>query len=223
MTKKDYHEKVEEHRQEIELKNEPISRLSRSNRHMNKKTKKQRNPFNFVSLLLVVFIIIPLIILVYVWAFYEPVKVEEVKEDGIVQLEKNEPAESSDIKIDDEEKSEDSTQPTSEEQQLTEEIAAKEAAAAEEAQKLAIEKAKKEEELKKAEKAKQQEQAKQKEQEEAKKAQPNTHTVQSTDNLYRIALKYYNDGSSVSVNKIKQANNLSSDSISTGQVLIIPQ
>ena len=41
------------------------------------------------------------------------------------------------------------------------------------------------------------------------------------DNLYRIAIKYYGDGSQANIEKIKQANNLTSDSISTGQVLII--
>ena len=55
----------------------------------------------------------------------------------------------------------------------------------------------------------------------AKTTQQQTHTVQSTDNLYRIAIKYYGDGSAANIEKIKKANNLTSDSISTGQVLII--
>ena len=70
-----------------------------------------------------------------------------------------------------------------------------------------------------AQKAKEQEQKKQ--ETEAKTTQQQTHTVQSTDNLYRIAIKYYGDGSAANIEKIKKANNLTSDSISTGQVLII--
>lgn len=111
--------------------------------------------------------------------------------------------------------------------------AEKEKLAAEEAKKaearIAKEKAAKEaEEIKKAEEAQKVAAAKAKEQEakkkaaqEAAKAQQKTHTVQSTDNLYRIALKYYGNGSPEYVNKIKAANNLSSDSIATGQVLVI--
>lgn len=111
--------------------------------------------------------------------------------------------------------------------------AEKEKLAAEEAKKaeaqIAKEKAEKEAaEIKKAEEAQKVAAAKAKEQEaqkkaaqEAAKAQQKTHTVQSTDNLYRIALKYYGNGSPEYVNKIKAANNLSTDSISTGQVLVI--
>ncbi|MEK4228989.1 LysM peptidoglycan-binding domain-containing protein [Solibacillus sp. FSL H8-0538] len=208
MTKKDYREKVEEHRQEIELKNEPTSRMSRSNRHKNKKTKKQRNPL--MSILTVVFIFIPLTILGYVWFFYDPAEEEVVKKDDdnfVVQLEKNEPAESSGAVID--ESQEKDPEQKDEADADANEQAVKEEAAAEEAQKLAAQKAKEEEAKKKAEEAQANEQQK-------------THTVQSTDNLYRIALKYYNDGSGSVIDKIKRANNLSSDSISAGQVLIIP-
>ena len=76
-----------------------------------------------------------------------------------------------------------------------------------EAQKVAAQKAKELEEKKKAE--------------QASKGEQKTHTVQSTDNLYRIALKYYGSGSPANIEKIKAANNLSSDSISAGQVLVI--
>lgn len=47
-----------------------------------------------------------------------------------------------------------------------------------------------------------------------------THKVGSNENLYRISLKYYNSGDGV--NKIKQANGLSSNEIVVGQTLIIP-
>ena len=60
---------------------------------------------------------------------------------------------------------------------------------------------------------------KRKAEEEAKKSQK-THTVQSNETLYRIAMKYYNDPSAVE--KIKQANGLSSESIMVGQTLVLP-
>lgn len=47
-----------------------------------------------------------------------------------------------------------------------------------------------------------------------------THTVGSNENLYRISLKYYGNGSGVA--KIKNANGLSSDEIRVGQTLVIP-
>ena len=56
-------------------------------------------------------------------------------------------------------------------------------------------------------------------QEEEKKSQ-RTHIVQSNETLYRIAMNYYNDPNAVE--KIKQANGLSSESIYVGQKLILP-
>ena len=44
-----------------------------------------------------------------------------------------------------------------------------------------------------------------------------TYTVQSGDSLWKIATNY-----GVSVNALKQANGLSSDLLSIGQILIIP-
>ncbi|MDX1771997.1 MAG: LysM peptidoglycan-binding domain-containing protein, partial [Planococcaceae bacterium] len=47
-----------------------------------------------------------------------------------------------------------------------------------------------------------------------------THIVQPNETLYRIAMNYYN--SPDAVQKIKDANGLTSDSISEGQKLILP-
>lgn len=229
MTKEDYREKVEEHRQEIDLHNEPDAKLSRAGRHQKKGKKKQSNPI--MTLLVVVLIFIPLSILGYVWFVYEPsasqsekVDVDEKNDDVVVEIVKQDQdsTNSAADDKDDEEKADDAKDKSTdadknadlEKERLAAEAAkkaeekdAEEAKKAEEAQKVAAQKAKELEEKKKAE--------------EAAKAQKKTHTVQSTDNLYRIAIKYYGDGSTANIEKIKSANNLSSDSISTGQVLVI--
>lgn len=234
MTKEDYREKVEEHRQEIDLHNESGTKMSRVSRHRKKSGKKQTNPI--MTVLTVVLIFIPLVILAYVWLIYEPntsasenVNADK-KDDLVVEIQKQDPKTQPSATNDDEEKEEKKDDNTAE---VDEAKAEKEKLAAEEAKKaearIAKEKAAKEaEEIKKAEEAQKVAAAKAKEQEakkkaaqEAAKAQQKTHTVQSTDNLYRIALKYYGNGSAEYVNKIKAANNLSSDSIATGQVLVI--
>ncbi|AMO84945.1 Elastin-binding protein ebpS [Solibacillus isronensis B3W22] len=233
MTKEDYREKVEEHRQEIDLHNESGTKMSRVSRHRKKSGKKQTNPI--MTVLTVVLIFIPLVILAYVWLIYEPntsasenVNADK-KDDLVVEIQKQDPKTHSSATNDDEEKKDDNTAEVDEAKVKAE----KEKLAAEEAKKaearIAKEKAAKEaEEIKKAEEAQKVAAAKAKEQEakkkaaqEAAKSQQKTHTVQSTDNLYRIALKYYGNGSAEYVNKIKAANNLSSDSIATGQVLVI--
>lgn len=230
MTKEDYREKVEEHRQEIDLHNESSAKLSRASRHQKKGKKKQSNPI--MTLLVVVLIFIPLSILGYVWLFYEPSAsgaqtVEENKDDVVVEIvnqgqesTKDTPDDKGDEeKTDHKDKSTDADKKAEQEkerlaaeqakkaEQEKERLMAEEAKKAEQAQKVAAQKAKELEEKKKAE--------------EAAKAQRKTHTVQSSDNLYRIAIKYYGNGSAANIEKIKSANNLTTDSISTGQVLVI--
>ncbi|MER1956288.1 MAG: LysM peptidoglycan-binding domain-containing protein [Solibacillus sp.] len=229
MTKEDYREKVEEHRQEIDLHNESGSKLSRASRHQKKGKKKQSNPV--MKLLVFILIFIPLSILGYVWLFYEPsaseagkVAVEDKKDDVVVEIVKQDSDSAKASAEDNEDKDEkpdaeavnkseaEKQRLAAEEAKIAEQKLAKdkdvaEAKKAEEAQKVAAKKAKELEEKKKAEAA--------------ASAEQKTHTVQSTDNLYRIAIKYYGDGSPASIAKIKAANNLGSDSISTGQVLII--
>lgn len=233
MTKEDYREKVEEHRQEIDLHNESGTKMSRVSRHRKKNGKKQTNPI--MTVLTVVLIFIPLVILAYVWLIYEPntsasenVNADK-KDDLVVEIQKQDPkTQPSATNDDEEETNDDNTAEVDEAKAKAEkEKIAEEAKKAE--AKVAKEKAEKEAaEIKKAEEAQKVAAAKAKEQEakkkaaqEAAKAQQKTHTVQSTDNLYRIALKYYGNGGPEYVNKIKSANNLSSDSISTGQVLVI--
>lgn len=234
MTKEDYKEKVEELRQEIELEDDAIKR-SRASRHSKTKTKKRKNPM--MTLLVFVFILIPLGILFYVWFLFEPEVPAEVAKDTddkgiVVEIQNQEPKDANasivaDDKTENSEENKEQPKPTA-----AEDEAAKQAAAAEVAKKAEEAEIKKAEEAQKAAAAKLEEQKRQaaeqaKAAEEKAKAEQaaassKSHTVQSTDNLYRIALKYYGNGSPEYVNKIKQANGLSSDSISNGQVLIIP-
>ena len=213
--------------------------MSRVSRHRKKNGKKQTNPI--MTVLTVVLIFIPLVILAYVWLIYEPNTSasenvnSDKKEDLVVEIQKQDPKTQPSATIDDEQKEETNEDNTAEVDEAKtnaekERLAAEEAKKAEERiakEKAAKEKAEKEAaEIKKAEEAQKVAAAKAKEQEakkkaEAAKAQQKTHVVQSTDNLYRIALKYYGNGSPEYVNKIKAANNLSSDSIATGQVLVI--
>lgn len=224
MAKEDYREKVEEHRQEIDLHNESGAKISRVARNRKGNAKKQKNPL--MKILVVVFIFIPLSILGYVLFIFDPgTKATDATKandnDQLVEIQKQDPNESKVVDSDNEADEKNDAQADDAEK---ERLAAEKAKAAE-AQKLEDEKkAKEAEEAQKvaAQKAKELE-AKKKVEAERAKAARTTHTVQSTDNLYRIALKYYGDGSPANIEKIKAANNLTSDSISAGQVLVIIQ
>lgn len=231
MAKENYKEKVEELRQEIELEDTAIKR-SRSSRHGKAKTKKQKNPL--MTLLVFVFILIPLGILFYVWFLFEPEAPNEVVSEpddkGIVVEIQNQPTANNEGKA----PVENAEKPAAADDSAAEDEAAKQAAAAEETKKAEAAEIKKAEEAQAAAAAKLEEQkrlaaeqaaaaeAARKAEQAAQASTAKSHTVLSTDNLYRIALKYYGNGSAEYVNKIKQANGLTSDSISAGQVLIIP-
>lgn len=105
------------------------------------------------------------------------------------------------------------------------EQAQKEAAAKEQAQKDAAAKAQAQREREQAEAKRQQEKAaaEQKKAQEEKAAASKTHTVQAGETLYRIAVNNYGaSGASAGVEKIKQANGLSSNEITVGSTLILP-
>ena len=44
-----------------------------------------------------------------------------------------------------------------------------------------------------------------------------THVVSGNDNLYRIAIQYYGEGTVENVNKLKRANGLTNNNIVNGQ------
>lgn len=224
---KDYREKIEKHRQEVEL-DEVTSRRTRTRRNQKNK-KPAKSPL--LSILVFTFILIPLAILVYVWFIYEPevdTKVERAKENPVVQIEKNDPVSSPTNEENDKDQTgEDADQNSSDSNkgnqnadnetqagqnssnvEVDEDKEAEIAAAAAEAEKKLKEQKEKEEAEKKAQADKN------------AQASAKTHTVQTGDTLYSISVKYYKNGSMVE--KIKAANNLKSDSIPLGKQLILP-
>lgn len=211
---KDYREKIEQHRQSIGTEKQPESRLARSRRPV-QKNKKRKNPL--MTGLVVVFIFIPLMILIYVWGFYEPQETEVVKVDNntsLVQVEKNNTVSASinedkDVAVEESAGKSTNEQKDDNSEQLTQQ--------AEEAAKIAEQQAKAEEYTKQQKALEEQRKA-----EEEQSSGQTVHTVQPNENLYRIALKYFG-GDQSGVQKIKDANNLSSDSISVGQQLMIPE
>jgi len=220
MSNGDYREKIEEHRQSIELEEQQSSRMSRSRQVKKKKKKPRKNPL--LNILLVILLGIPFTLLIYVSFFYDPTadsdmaEVDKNENGSIVEVQKNNTVSAASGK----ENSEPEIEETKTDEQATTNEKVSEDKKAEEAKQSEVEAAKKAEEAKQKEQeklAKQEEEQKQKEQQ---TAAGTTHTVQPNENLFRIALKYYNDASGV--DKIKEANNLSSNSISVGQTLIIP-
>jgi colicin import membrane protein len=224
---KDYREKIEQHRQQVEHDEVP-SRRTRTRR--NEKNKKQpKSPL--LSILVFTFILIPLAILAYVWFIYEPkveTKVNKENENPTVQIEKNDPVSSATNEEKDKAQTEkDADQNNSDadkgnqnagsetqdgqngtDVEVDKEKEAEIAAAAAEAEKKLKEQKEKEEAEKKAQADKK------------SKASAKTHVVQPGDTLYSISVKYYQNGSMVE--KIKAANNLKSDSIPLGKELILP-
>ncbi|QCR32108.1 LysM peptidoglycan-binding domain-containing protein [Lysinibacillus sp. SGAir0095] len=213
MSNGDYREKIEEHRQSIELEEQQGSRMSRSRQIGKKKKKNRKNPL--LNILLFVLLGIPFSLLIYVSFFYNPTVTEtaEVEENGsVVEVQKNNTVSSSG-----KQKEEPIIEETDSETATNSEVSTEDKN--DEETQAEIEAAKKAEQAKLEEQeklAKQQEEQKLKDQQASSK----THTVQANENLFRIALKYYNDASGV--DKIREANNLSSNSISVGQTLIIP-
>ena len=225
MAKKDYREKIEEDRQQIEVESE-LSRLSRS-KHQ---AKKRKSPL--ISILLVTFILIPLALLIYVKFFYEPTP-PETKQVTVdhekVQMETNDVAKQQQQKEAEQKQQEekdaaekDAAEKEKQEaaQKTAEDQAKKEAqlAAAEKAEEEAAKKAA--EQKAAAEKAAAEEAARKKAAEQQQQPSSKSHTVQPGDTLYSIAMKYYGDPSAVE--KIRAANGLGSDSISTGRTLVLP-
>ena len=86
MSKEDYRDKIEEHRQSFEGEEEQgtLSRASRVKRNggTNKKPKNTQRKTPLMTILVIIFILIPSMILIFVWMFYEPGKtIEQVEKE----------------------------------------------------------------------------------------------------------------------------------------------
>ncbi|MFD1862608.1 LysM peptidoglycan-binding domain-containing protein [Planococcus chinensis] len=253
MGNQDYREAIEKGRQEITVNSN--SAPSRRAYRKTTKEKPKKNRSILLPTLFFLFILIPVTILIYVAAFYEPddtLTASSVNNE--VSLESQAPETPEMPVASDDEASDEQTPDADEEaakQQAAEkaeaekaaaekaaaekaaaEKAAAEKAAAEKAQaqrlqaeKEAAAKAQAQREREQAEAKRKQEQAaaeKKKEQEE-KQTPSKTHTVQPGETLYRIAVNTYGAaGASAGVEKIKQANGLSSNEISVGSTLVLP-
>lgn len=196
MANNDYQKKLEEHRKPIE---EPVV-MSRQSRHK-KKVKKPvtKAPRNwFLPTLFTIGIILPIFLLAYAYFFYEPMANESPENQQVVQL---------DIQPvtppEDEEEEENETveeEPVEEvEEEPAEEVVEEEPVEEEPEVTEPVEEPSEPEEPQQSTK---------------------THTVQPNETLYRIAMNYYNDPKAV--DKIRAANNLSSNEIRVGQVLVLP-
>jgi len=202
MNKDDYQYKIEEHRKPIELTNEEKTNTRKSRRSttpVSKKTSKQKQNY-LLPILFFFFILIPVSFLIYVFAFYQPNANETtVFDNSQVQYEQNEKKD--DMTTEPEEEETDST-PVEDEQNETEVI--EETADIDEH----------------AEDGQPTEDKPIEEVPEEETVGEKTHVVQPGETLYRIAMNYYN--SPDAVERIKSANGLTSNSISTGQTLILP-
>lgn len=204
--KEDVREKIEEHRQSIE-ENQNIapSRMSRAGRQqstMKGTAKKSKNPL--ITILLIVFIFIPLTILVYVSFFYEPtVPQEDLAAEGnetVVKVEKTEDVVKDTTEkpvVEKQEKEQDDTADVAAIKQSEADAAKLEQQTTETATETTTEEV------------------------EIEETTVKTHVVQSNETLYRIAMKYYGDPSGVE--KIKKANHLPDETIAVGQTLTIPE
>ncbi|EUJ32920.1 LysM domain-containing protein [Listeria floridensis FSL S10-1187] len=231
---------------EDEFNDEPPM-LSRSDSRKAKKTGIFRYPL--LNILIIFFLLIPIIsVIVFVAVQNSAEPANQVKEEENVSVDSNSKAKQAAKEKEEEEKAakekaakekEEAEKAAAEKAKAEEEQKAKDAEAAKQAEaekaaaeKAAAEKAEQErvaaekaaQEKAAAEKAAQEKQAAEAAKKQAEAAQASSHTVQSGETLYRIAANAYGESNATAgVQKIKQANGLSSDSVPVGTVLKIPK
>jgi colicin import membrane protein len=203
MNKDDYQYKIEEHRKPIELNGEEkINTNTRKSRRTtapaSKKPKQKRN--YLLPILFFFFILIPVSFLIYVFAFYQPNANETtIFDNSQVQYEQNEKKD--ETAIEPEEETTDSTvvEEVPDETEVNEEtpVTEEQPGAEQPIEEQPVE-----------------------ELPDEQTADANTHVVKPGETLYRIAMNYYNTPDAVE--RIKAANGLTSNSISTGQTLVLP-
>lgn len=168
------------------------SRRSRRSNYAKKTKKKSKNLL--IPSLFFIFILIPVCMFIYVKFFYTVNNEKEVANQGIIQVETN--------PISNNEEKEEETEVEEPITETTPETEVKDESTEQQTEEVNLEP---EKEVK----------------EEPKEVNPSkTHIVQANETLYRIAINYYKDPNAVE--KIKEANGLTSNNISAGQKLILP-
>lgn len=215
MNKDDYQNKIEEHRKPIELTTSEAEvqntrKSRRSNAAGSKKTKPKRN--YLLPVLFFFFILIPVSFLIYVFVFYQPSSNDTaIVDDSQFQYEQNDKGDVADTSSEDENTDSNPTEGKTADSEPQEEPTDTEDTTEPETTEPEIQPVVEPEEPSSQEPVPT----------ENETDSERTHVVQPGENLYRIALKYFPSGNGVEL--IKSANNLPSDSISSGQTLIIPK
>ncbi|WP_153720291.1 LysM peptidoglycan-binding domain-containing protein [Sporosarcina cascadiensis] len=218
MKKNQYEEDFEQQRKEI-IVEESKEIPSRTEVHQSKK-KEKKNRTKLINIILAVFTLIPIVILIYVLSdLYSPSVPNQVPvEKAKVSISSNTAVKEDEPKADDTKKPAvvvNPEKPVEQQKKPAEKPAdppKKEPVQKQPAQK-PVQKPEPKPEPKP--KPKPVEKPVQKPVQSAK-----SHVVKSNETLYRISVNYYGDGSHVQ--KIQQANGLSSNEIHVGQTLVLP-
>lgn len=244
MSKDDYKDKFEEHRQNIDgAEEETTQKMSRTERYRGEKgDKPQKKKRHLMEYLSITFILILLSILIFVALFYEPGKdVKQVvnDEDEVEVVKDSEPAKQKDAdkekakekeeqealakkKAEEAQKAEEERKAKEQQEKQAAEQAEQARKAEEERKAQAAEAARQAEQARQAEAARQAEQQKAQQQQKPQTPQVRTHTVQAGETLYRIGVNYYGSGDESVLQKIRAANGLSSNTIQVGQQIKLP-
>lgn len=240
MSQNDYKERVEAHRQSIQVEvngtSEKPTRMSRKQQREAKgggKPPKKNKNNSLLTVLAVVFVMIPAAILIYTFVIKSDTPTKEAPKAAGTEH----------VEIETNQNDEKDTKETQKKETQTKDSTAKaddvtkeekQAAKEKEQQKLAEEKAAKEKEAKQKaeqEKAEQEKRAAEKKKEEEKKKQPvetvkpssaytaaiqggYLHNAVEGDTIQSISIKYY--GSEAYVNQIKQLNGITADRVPAG-------
>lgn len=226
MDKRNYRDSLEKDRQEINA--ESISGMSRRAQRQTGKQKSQKRKNLLLPALFFIFILIPVTILIYVAFIFEPDDtLLGAENENEVSFENVSTPEESAVLVPeetDEDVAEETEEVRDDEETIVTEVKTEEKA--EEAEETVKEETPAESETPAEQEAPAEESPVVEAPEESSdtsNAGTKTVTVQENETLYRIAVNNYGaSGAGAAVEKIKQANSLSSNEIYVGQKLILP-
>ncbi|QTD42201.1 LysM peptidoglycan-binding domain-containing protein [Sporosarcina sp. Te-1] len=228
MKNNDYQFEFEEHRKEIEIDNELNSELpSRSELH-GKGRRAKRSNHTLINTILAVFTLIPILIFGYViYNFYnqnDSSNTAQIEDNGVqYQMQTSPSPGGGDASQaggkEDEDKEDGNTESKEQENGKLDQAGTGTTTHVTEKPEQPKQPVK-QETVKPEKKPEQKPEKKQENKQVANQQTGKVHVVKKDETLYRISVNYY--GSDVGINKIKQANGLSSNEIRVGQKLIIP-